>query len=153
MYIYWMVLRLLYFFLLAQGFHNSFGFRSLNMGFSRLIFIENCSHQSSSTTIIYLFYVCSALETGRKASLGRAFLACWQRVQIYFIFNYNVHILCLSCSIKRSKATAKLSENSWNKRRSKRFQRRHSIDWLNFCYIQSLAKISISFCYCYAQWF
>jgi hypothetical protein len=48
-----------FFFLLAQGFHNSFGFRSLNMGFSRLIFIENCSHQSSLTTIIYLFYVCS----------------------------------------------------------------------------------------------
>ena len=46
-----------------------------------------------------------------------------QPVQINFIFNDNVHILCLSCNIKKSKTTAKLSENSWNKRCSKRFQK------------------------------
>jgi hypothetical protein len=40
----------------------------------------------------------------------------------------------MSCNIKRSKTTAKLSENSWNKRRSKRFHRRHLWrQWL-YCY-------------------
>ena len=43
-----------------------------------------------------------ALETGRKAN----------RVQINFIFNDNVPILCLSCNIKKSKTPAKLSENN-----------------------------------------
>jgi hypothetical protein len=33
---------------------------------------------------------------------------------IFFIFNDSVRILCLSCNIKRSKTTAKLSENSWS---------------------------------------
>jgi hypothetical protein len=37
-----------------------------------------------------------------------------QRVQIKFIFNDNVRILCLSCNIKKYKRIAKLSENSWN---------------------------------------
>ena len=48
-----------------------------------------------------------ALETDR-----RAFLAVLQRVQINFIFNDNVCILCLSCNIKKSKTTAKFSDNS-----------------------------------------
>ena len=46
-------------------------------------------------------------------------------MQIIFLFSDNVRILCLSCNIKRSKTTAKFSENSWNKRRSKHFQRCH----------------------------
>ena len=45
----------------------------------------------------------------------------------YFIFSDNVRLLCLSCKIKRSKTTAKLSKNNWNKRRSKRFQRELSV--------------------------
>jgi hypothetical protein len=45
-----------------------------------------------------------------------------KRVNINFIFNDNVRILCLSCNIKKSKTTAKLSEKSRNKRRSNRFQ-------------------------------
>jgi len=44
-----------------------------------------------------------------------------KRVNINFIFNDNVRILCLSCNIKKSKTTAKLSEKSRNKRRSNRF--------------------------------
>jgi hypothetical protein len=39
-----------------------------------------------------------------------------QRVQINFIFNDNVRILCLSCNIKSSKTPAKLSENCRTKR-------------------------------------
>ena len=54
-----------------------------------------------------------ALETGRKASLW------W--VQINFIFNDNVCIVCLSCNIKKYKTPAKLSGNNWNKRRSNWF--------------------------------
>ena len=46
-------------------------------------------------------------------------------MQINFIFNDNVRIFYLSCNIKKSKTTAKLSEKSWNKRCSKRFQMRH----------------------------
>jgi hypothetical protein len=42
-------------------------------------------------------------------------------VQINFICNDNVHILCLSCNIERSKTAAKLCENGPNKRRSNRF--------------------------------
>jgi hypothetical protein len=45
-----------------------------------------------------------------------------KRVQINFIFNDNVHILCLSCNIKKSKRPAKFSENNWNKRFSNCFQ-------------------------------
>jgi hypothetical protein len=45
-----------------------------------------------------------------------------------------VRILCLSWYIKRSKTTAKLSENSWYKRRSKRFQRRHLWRQPWYCY-------------------
>ena len=46
---------------------------------------------------------------------------------LYFIFSCNVRLLYFSCKTKRSKTTAKLSENSWNKRRSKRFQRASSV--------------------------
>jgi hypothetical protein len=49
-----------------------------------------------------------------------------QQVQINFIFNDNERTLCLSFNIKRSKTTVKLSENSWNKRSSNRFQWCHS---------------------------
>jgi hypothetical protein len=53
-----------------------------------------------------------ALETGRKVSLWRDFLACFASSQINFIFNDNVGKLCLSCNIKESKTTAKLFDNS-----------------------------------------
>ena len=45
-----------------------------------------------------------------------------RRVHINCIFNDNVIILCLSCNIKKSKTTATLSENNWNKRRYNRVQ-------------------------------
>jgi hypothetical protein len=47
----------------------------------------------------------------RKAS----FSTFSQWVQINYIFTDNVRILCLSCNVKKSKTTAKLSVNSWNK--------------------------------------
>jgi hypothetical protein len=36
------------------------------------------------------------------------------KCKLIFIFTKNVRILCLSCNVKKSKTTAKLSENSWN---------------------------------------
>ena len=39
---------------------------------------------------------------------------------ILYLKKIYVYFLCLSCNIKKSKATAKLSENSWKKRRSDR---------------------------------
>jgi hypothetical protein len=42
--------------------------------------------------------------------------------------------LCLFCNIKRPKTIAKLSENNWNKRRSKCFQRRHLWRQHLYCY-------------------
>jgi hypothetical protein len=68
-----------------------------------------CMYDCISFSNIYTIYVhcrkiynlfARALETDRRASL-------WQRVQINFIFNDNVRILCLSCDIKKSKTTAK----------------------------------------------
>ena len=62
-----------------------------------------------------------------------------QRVQINFIFSDNIRILCLSCNIKRSKTTAKLSEKSRNNCRSKRCQRHY------ICDIGAYA-VAVSFC-------
>jgi hypothetical protein len=42
--------------------------------------------------------------------------------------------ICFSCNIKRYKTTAKFSENSWNKRRSKFFKRRHLWCQRLYCY-------------------
>jgi hypothetical protein len=92
---------------------------------------ENTSTISRAIYIyIYIYIHCRkiqnlfvrALETGRKVSLWRDFLACFASSQINFIFNDNVGKLCLSCNIKESKTTAKLFDNSWNKHRSDRFQ-------------------------------
>ena len=47
-----------------------------------------------------------------KGAFGELFYSVSQRVQINVIFIDNVPILCLSCNIKKSKTTAKLSENS-----------------------------------------
>jgi len=85
---------------------------------------------------IYIQFIC---QTSRKGSLWRAFLACFavsQRAQINFIFNdkFNVCILCLSCNINKSKTTAELSENSWNKRRSICFQWHHLWHQCLYCY-------------------
>ena len=57
-------------------------------------------------------------------------------VQINLISTDNELILCLSCNVKKSKPTAKLSENSWNKLRSNRFQ---------WCPLWSLALILLPF--------
>ena len=77
------------------------------------------------------------LETGRKASLLQYFLVCCIVSANNFMFNDNVPILCLSCNVKKSKPTAKLSENSWNKLRSNRFQWCHlwrqRLYWYRFC--------------------
>ena len=62
---------------------------------------------------------------------------------IIFIFNDNVRILWLSCNIKKSKTTAKLSENNWNKRRSNRFQwchLRHNRFFLSF-YVNQVSEM------------
>ena len=67
-----------------------------------------------------------SFRNGQKSeSYARLFQPVSQWVQINLIFNNNVHILCLSCNIKKSKTTAKLSENSWNKCHSNCFQWRH----------------------------
>ena len=49
---------------------------------------------------------------------GELFCPVSQRVQMNLIFPDNVHILCLSCNIKKPKTTAKLSKESRNKHRS-----------------------------------
>jgi len=60
-----------------------------------------------------------ALETGRKASICGAFLICFaESTNQFYIYRW----LCLSCNVKRPKTTTKLSEISWNKRRSNQFQ-------------------------------
>ena len=43
-------------------------------------------------------------------------------------------ILCLSCNIKKSKTTAKLSENTWTQGRSNRYQWRHLWRQHLYCY-------------------
>jgi len=58
-----------------------------------------------------------SLETGCKANLFQTFLACLAMSTKEF-----ADILCLSCNVKKSKTTATLSENSWNKRRYNCFQ-------------------------------
>ena len=55
-------------------------------------------------------------------------------MQINFIFSNNVCILRLSCNIKKSKTTAKLSENGWNKRHCNSFQRCHLWRQHLYCY-------------------
>jgi len=42
--------------------------------------------------------------------------------------------MCIFCNIQSSKTTVKLSENSWNKRRCKRFQRRDLWRQRLYCY-------------------
>ena len=60
-------------------------------------------------------------------------------MQTNLIFNDNVRILCLSCNVKKSKTTGKLSENSWNKRRSNLFQ---------MCHLWRRGyTVTVSFCY------
>ena len=54
--------------------------------------------------------------------------------QINFIFKDNVRILCLSGQIKKSKITAKVSKNSWNKIRSNRFHWCHLWRQRVYCY-------------------
>ena len=49
-------------------------------------------------------------------------------------------MLCLSCNIKKSKTTVKLSENSRDKSRSKRFQRRNM--WRQRVYCHRSDKIT-----------
>jgi hypothetical protein len=69
-----------------------------------------------------MIYLCELYKSVQTRAFGETFFPVSQRVQINFIFNYNERTLCLSFNIKRSKTTANLSENSWNKRSSNRFQ-------------------------------
>ena len=60
-------------------------------------------------------------------------------VILYFSNEFELkRYICFSCNIKRYKTTAKFSENSWNKRRSKFFKRRH-------LYV-STYTVTVSFC-------
>jgi hypothetical protein len=79
---------------------------------------------------IYLYKLYKQVE---KWVFGDLFQPVSQRVQIHFIFNNNVRILCLYCYIKKSTTNVKLSENIWNKRRSNRFQWRHL--WCQHLYV------------------
>ena len=54
---------------------------------------------------------------------------------LYFSNEFELkRYICFSCNIKRYKTTAKLSENTWNKRHSKHFQRRHLWRQHLYCY-------------------
>ena len=56
-------------------------------------------------------------------------------VILYFSNEFELkRYICFSCNIKRYKTTAKFSENSWNKRRSKFFKRRHLWRQHLYCY-------------------
>ena len=66
--------------------------------------------------IIYFY----ELQKQEKSEVRRAFVAVSQRFQINVIFTDHVHILCLSCKVKKFKTTANLPENIRNKRHSKR---------------------------------
>jgi hypothetical protein len=57
-------------------------------------------------------------------------------VQINLISTDNELILCLSCNVKKSRTTVKLSENNWNKSRFNLFQ---------WCPLWSLALILLLF--------
>jgi hypothetical protein len=59
--------------------------------------------------MIYLYELYKSVQT---RVFGELFYPVSQREQINFIFNDNERTLCLSFNIKRSKTTAKLSENS-----------------------------------------
>ena len=89
---------------------------------------------------VYNLFV-RALETDRKARQWLVYLPCFTRVQIIFTLNDNIHILCLSCNIKKSKTSTTLFENSWSKRRSDRFQWCHLWRQSVYCY-----HVTISFC-------
>jgi hypothetical protein len=65
--------------------------------------------------IIYLYKISKQLQ---KRTFGKFFNPVSQRVQMNFIFSDNVHILCLSCNVKKLKSTAKLSKISRNNRLS-----------------------------------
>ena len=53
--------------------------------------------------------------------LDEFFLPVSQRVEMNYIFSDNVRILYLSCYVKSTKETVKLSKKSRNKRCSNRF--------------------------------
>ena len=59
--------------------------------------------------MIYLYELYKLVQT---RAFGELFYPVSQREQINFIFNDNERTFCLSFNIKRSKTTAKLSENS-----------------------------------------
>ena len=59
--------------------------------------------------MIYLYELYKSVQT---RAFGELFYPVSQREQINFIFNDNERTLCLSFNNKRSKTTAKWSENS-----------------------------------------
>jgi hypothetical protein len=61
---------------------------------------------SEFSIIKFLLYKIS--KQLQKRTFGKFFNPVSQRVQMNFIFSDNVHILCLSCNVKKLKSTAKL---------------------------------------------
>ena len=50
---------------------------------------------------IYIKFICT--KCVEKRAFGEIFLPVLEQVQINFIFIDNVHILCVSCNVKKSK--------------------------------------------------
>jgi hypothetical protein len=63
----------------------------------------------------------SVVHNSYKNTFGALFCPVSQQVKMDFIYSDNVRKLCLSCNVKNSKITVKLSEKKRNKRSSNRF--------------------------------
>ena len=64
-------------------------------------------------------FISTSFRNWKKARLCEH-LTCFKPILNKFISTDNVHILCLSFNVKKSKTTANLSENIRNKRHSNR---------------------------------
>ena len=71
--------------------------------------------------LIFNLFVLALKKWIEERAFGDLSSPVSQRVQLNFTFSSNVRILCLSCNVKNSKTTAKLSKRSRSKRRCNRF--------------------------------
>ena len=69
----------------------------------------------------YKIYLYELQKQAEQRALGELFRSVSQRVQMDFIFNDNVRILCLSCNVKKSENLSDLNKKDRNKRHSSPF--------------------------------
>ena len=69
----------------------------------------------------YKIYLYELQKQAEQRAFGELFRPVSQRVQIYFIFNDNVRILCLSCNVKKVGKLVRFKQKDRNKRHSSPF--------------------------------